>query len=421
MKLCLFQSIFFIFLLKILPYNLEKGIFMFWCSSVSNSPSLDLAIEDVSREILKKLNNKKADLALIFISSHHSSYYEKIIEKIKVNIDCEIILGCSGSGVIGEGKEFEYLPGVSLTVASLPNVELKPFHFSQDELPSPDEGPDAWKDIIEVIDDNPKTIVLFPDPFSIRTEYILDGLDFAFPDTKIIGALASGGNKPGENALFVNDETYFRGCSGLVITGDFELDILVAKSCRPIGEPMIVTQSNNNIINELDGDLPIVAIKKLYDDLPEDEKDVMNNALQIGILMDRLGDIDDEITYMIRNISSIDKETGSISIGESITDGQVIQFHLRDSQAAQEELKKMLSEYEIDDGQIIKSTLMFSSVGRGKYLLGESHHDINLYKNIIGNESPITGFFSNGEISPIGDRTYLHGYTSSFAIFKENS
>ena len=394
---------------------------MHWCSSVSNSPSLDLAIEDVTREISKKLGNNKPDLGLVFISSHHSSSYEEITEKIKEKINCEFILGCSGSGVIGEGKEFEYLPGVSLTVASLPNVTLKPFHFTQDILPNPDESPDAWKETVDVLDDDPKTIILFPDPFSIRTEYVLDGLDFAFPNTKIIGALASGGNKPGDNALFVNGETYSKGCSGVVISGDFELDILVAQSCRPIGEPMIVTQSNNNVINELDSDLPIVAIKKLYDELPEDEKGIMNNALQIGILMDRLGDIDDEITYMIRNISSIDKDTGSITIGESITDGQVGQFHLRDSGAAQEELKKMLTEYKINDDQIIKSTLMFSSVGRGKYLLGESHHDINLYKNIIDNNSPITGFFSNGEISPIGDRTYLHGYTSSFAIFRENN
>ena len=394
---------------------------MHWCSSVSNSPSLDLAIEDVTREISKKLGNNKPDLGLVFISSHHSSSYEEITEKIKEKINCEFILGCSGSGVIGEGKEFEYLPGVSLTVASLPNVTLKPFHFTRDILPNPDESPDAWKETVDVLDDDPKTIILFPDPFSIRTEYVLDGLDFAFPNTKIIGALASGGNKPGDNALFVNGETYSKGCSGVVISGDFELDILVAQSCRPIGEPMIVTQSNNNVINELDSDLPIVAIKKLYDELPEDEKGIMNNALQIGILMDRLGDIDDEITYMIRNISSIDKDTGSITIGESITDGQVVQFHLRDSGAAQEELKKMLTEYKINDDQIIKSTLMFSSVGRGKYLLGESHHDINLYKNIIDNNSPITGFFSNGEISPIGDRTYLHGYTSSFAIFRENN
>ena len=75
--------------------------------------------------------------------------------------------------------------------------------------------------------------------------------------------------------------------------------------------------------------------------------------------------------------------------------------------------------YHQEKNKTIKSTLMFSSVGRGKYLLGKSHHDINLYKNVIDNNSPVTGFFSNGEISPIGDRTFLHGYTSSFAIFKE--
>lgn len=393
---------------------------MYWCSTVSNSPSLELAIEDVTKEIIKKLDGKSPDLGFVFISSHHSSDYESINEKIKSKIPFKTIVGCSASGVIGEGKEFEYLPGISLSAGSLPNVNFKPFHFTQNELPNPDQSPESWKEITNSDEENPKTIVLFPDPFSVRTEYVLDGLDFAYPNTKIIGALASGGSKPGQNALFIDDATYFNGCAGLLISGNFELDVLVAQSCRPIGEPMIVTRANNNVINELDNDLPIVAIKKLYDNLPEDEKYVMNNALQIGILMDRLGSIDDEITYMIRNISSIDKETGSITIGESITEGQIVQFNLRDSSAAQEELKKMLSEYESKNGEIIKSTLMFSSVGRGKYLLGESHHDINLYKNIIDDKSPITGFFSNGEISPIGDRTYLHGYTSSFAIFKES-
>ena len=392
---------------------------MFWCSSVSNSPSFDRALEDITRDILVKLGNKKADLAIIFISSHHSSDYEEVSKKIKNAINCDKVIGCSASGVIGEGQEFEYLPGISIIVASLPNVTITPFHFYQDELPSPDEGPKSWEKIVGNVGEDPETIVLFPDPFSIRTEYVLDGLDFAFPRSKTIGALASGGNKPGENAMFVNEKTYYKGSCGLLITGNFELDILVAQSCRPIGEPMIVTQSSNNVIHELDGELPIVAIKNIYDKASEEDKENMNNALQIGMLMDRLSNNREKIQYMIRNISSIDKDTGSIMIGESITDGQIIQFHLRDSSVAQEELKKMLSEYHQEKSKTIKSTLMFSSVGRGKYLLGKSHHDINLYKNVIDYNSPVTGFFSNGEISPIGDRTFLHGYTSSFAIFKE--
>ena len=392
---------------------------MFWCSSVSNSPSFDRALEDITRDISVKLGNKKADLAIVFISSHHSSDYEEVSKKIQNALNCDKVIGCSASGVIGEGQEFEYLPGISIIVASLPNVKITPFHFYQDELPSPDEGPKSWEKIVGNTGENPETIVLFPDPFSIRTEYVLDGLDFAFPRSKTIGALASGGNKPGENAMFVNEKTYYKGSCGLLITGNFELDVLVAQSCRPIGEPMIVTQSSNNVIHELDGELPIVAIKNIYDKASEEDKENMNNALQIGMLMDRLSNNREKIQYMIRNISSIDKDTGSIMIGESITDGQIIQFHLRDSSVAQEELKKMLSEYHQEKSKTIKSTLMFSSVGRGKYLLGKSHHDINLYKNVIDNNSPVTGFFSNGEISPIGDRTFLHGYTSSFAIFKE--
>jgi small ligand-binding sensory domain FIST len=34
---------------------------------------------------------------------------------------------------------------------------------------------------------------------------------------------------------------------------------------------------------------------------------------------------------------------------------------------------------------------------------------------------PMGGFFCNGEIGPVGGTTYLHGYTSSFAIFRERT
>ena len=54
---------------------------------------------------------------------------------------------------------------------------------------------------------------------------------------------------------------------------------------------------------------------------------------------------------------------------------------------------------------------------RDRYLYGAPNHDTNLFTNIDG-DIPITGFFSNGEIGSIGDQTFIHGYTSSFALFK---
>jgi small ligand-binding sensory domain FIST len=31
----------------------------------------------------------------------------------------------------------------------------------------------------------------------------------------------------------------------------------------------------------------------------------------------------------------------------------------------------------------------------------------------------LTGFFCNGEIGPVGDQNFLHGYTASLALFVE--
>jgi small ligand-binding sensory domain FIST len=32
---------------------------------------------------------------------------------------------------------------------------------------------------------------------------------------------------------------------------------------------------------------------------------------------------------------------------------------------------------------------------------------------------PLTGFFCNGEIGPVGSSTFLHGFTAVFGIFRQ--
>jgi small ligand-binding sensory domain FIST len=33
----------------------------------------------------------------------------------------------------------------------------------------------------------------------------------------------------------------------------------------------------------------------------------------------------------------------------------------------------------------------------------------------------LTGFFCNGEIGPVGEKNFLHGYTASLALFVEKA
>ncbi len=65
-----------------------------------------------------------------------------------------------------------------------------------------------------------------------------------------------------------------------------------------------------------------------------------------------------------------------------------------------------------------RGALLFSCLGRGEHLYGEPDHDSRAFVQEVGDVA-LGGFFCNGEIGPVGDTTYLHGYTSSFGLFHQ--
>ena len=134
--------------------------------------------------------------------------------------------------------------------------------------------------------------------------------------------------------------------------------------------------------------------------------------------MDRFEEAPQLGDFLIRNIVGIDPRSGAMGIGEMLEEGQIIQFHLRDAKTSEDDLNGILRKY-LERPKPIDSAgaLLFSCLGRGKYLYGLADHDTNMFRDIVGN-IPLGGFFCNGEIGPVGETTYLHGYTSSFGIFR---
>ena len=395
---------------------------MQWSSAVSDSPSFTEAVTQASEQILANLDGQHPDLAVVFISSHHMPSYVVAPELLAETLGAKVLIGCSAAGVIGGGQEVERRPGIAISAAILPGVELSPFHLNQDELPSPDAGPEEWQALLGIRAEDCPAIMLLPDPFTLRSEHLLAGLDFAFPSTIKIGGLASGGGQPGANALFINDRSVRSGAVGVAFTGDLAVETVVAQGCRPIGEPFIVTQSEINVISKLGDQTPLEVLRDLFEAAETREKRLIRRSLQIGIIMDRLAQNSNEGEFLIRNVLGADEEDGTLAIGELVQEGQVVQFFVRDAQAADEDLRMMLEEYidNLDEGDIPASALLFSCIGRGQYLYGSPDHDTSMFTDMVA-DIPVTGFFSNGEIGPLGDQTFLHGYSASFALFKQAS
>jgi small ligand-binding sensory domain FIST len=391
---------------------------MRWVSALSDAKTLPQALNETIRKVQAELGQQKPDLCLVFVSSEFRSGYETISPAIKAGLAPRVILGCSGGGVVGDGREVEHAPALTVIAAVLPDVTLKPFRIADSSLPDLDVSPRPWHQLAGVPPtDHPQFIVL-ADPFSIRVENLLMGLDYAYPKAVKVGGLASGAAQPGENALFFNSVCYRSGAIGLAMYGNIALDALVAQGCRPIGKALRVTKCDRNILMELDGEPPLNILRDLYTTLEPRDQTLLQNALFLGLVMDPMKSHFTQGDFLIRNIVGLDTEKGILAVGALLREGQLVQFHLRDKATSSADLEQVLSTYLSRAGHDqVAGALLFSCLGRGHYLYGRANHDTALFQKKLG-AIPVSGFFCNGEIGPVGGTTYLHGYTSCFAMFR---
>ena len=391
---------------------------MQWSSAVSGHPSLPEALSSCIEAVRPSLDNRRPDLAIIFVSPHHAAESQRLPDLLQKSLRPKFLLGCTAGGVIGGGHEIEERPGLSLTVARMPDVKITPFHVEDGNFPNPDAPPQKWEELVHVSRAWRPEFIVLADPFTLRTEELVSGLDFAFPESSKVGGLASGGSQPGANLLFLGDQVLKQGAIGVALAGNVLVDTVVAQGCRPIGKPMGITKCRGNVLMEVDGRPVTEVLREIHGRLSDPDRELFRHSLSLGLVMDelqedrRLGD------FLIRNLLGPDSTKQGLVVGEMLRDHQTVQFHLRDARTASEDLQEMLAQYVAEhDPSQAQGALLFSCLGRGIHLFGHEDHDTELFREVLG-PLPLGGFFCNGEIGQVGGASYLHGSTSSFGIFR---
>jgi len=411
---------------------------MQWVSALSTRPSLESALKEVVEQADRDLEGR-ADLALIFISSAFASEYSRLMPLLRELLPVPAILGCGGGGVIGTNRgglteEVEGAPAVSLSLARLPGVNVRTFHVGAEELPDLDSPPDTWVDLLGVPALEEPQFIILADPFSAKINDLLQGLDYAYPGAAKVGGLAGGDGAGRGAALFCDYQLYREGTVGVALSGNIVLETIVAQGCRPIGHPYRVTEGERNILLKLEEQTddsgsggiersPLEALRELVQTLSEEDRELAQHSLFVGLVSDEFKLKLEPGDFLIRNLLGVDPKVGAIAIGDRVRPGQRIQFHLRDARTSAEDLEMLLDRYQRAaeySGTSSAGALMFSCLGRGEGLYGQSNFDSRLFGRYLKN-IPLSGFFCNGEIGPVGGSTFLHGYTSVFGICRQNS
>jgi small ligand-binding sensory domain FIST len=391
---------------------------MRWASGISTNGNMDICIDETAEAIRSQLGGADAHLTVIFVSPHFKARYNRIPEMIRQRLSPGMLIGCSGRGIIGDGREVEDRAAFSMTCAHLPGVKIQPFFSDAMLLPEQETSPAVWRQWIGVEPEPNLNFIMLADPFSFRGEEFLEGLDFAYPRSVKLGGLASGSNVGGGNALYLDRKIHMNGMVGVALSGNIEVDTIVAQGCRPIGKPLKITKCSQTLLLEVDGKPPVKILEELFAAAGEYDRQLIQTSLFLGIEMNPLEENSRPGNFLIRNLMGLDRETGAIAIGALMREGQLVQFHLRDKIMSAEDLDILLTRYTSRNvARQASGALLFSCLGRGRYLYGKPNHDSEMFRDKLGNV-PLGGFFCNGEIGPVGDTTYLHGYTSSFGIFR---
>jgi len=363
-----------------------------------------------------RLGSGPCDLALVFVSEAFSDFdpaeFSTLLAKSLAPLR---VLGCNASGVIAGRKEVEMTSGISILAMRLPGVRIQPFTFTAGELSRLENGAALVKELDLYPNENPKFMIL-GDPMTGDPERMAALFNEAYPGAPLVGGMSSGMLLHKPSWLLLGSHVLQHGLAGVALVGPVEIQTVVAQGCRPIGEPLIVTKVEGNVLHELGGRSPLEVLRETLSRCTPADQTLARTSLFAGLVMDESRAIFRRGDFVIRNVLGYDDKSGSLVLGANLRRGQTLQFQLRDAQTSDQDFSTLLGLLPESDAAP-RGALLFSCCGRGKGLYGESDHDATLVQSLRG-PVPMAGFFANGEFGPVGGRNFVHGYTSSLALIK---
>ncbi len=365
-----------------------------------------------------QLKTPNVTLGLAFMAPRLFSNAPQILEILKVHGQIGLLTGCSSQGLIANGEEIEADAGLVLGLYSLPGAEFHAVRFTQEQVEEAN-GPGYWHLETDVLPEGTHGWLAFIDPFNLDAESWLKSWNEAYRGIPVFGGLASGDFSEQTTRIFLDNQVYEDGGVAVAFRGEVRLMGVTSQGCTPIGETWTLTKAEQNVLQEIGNRRAYDVLAETFKHLsPEDQLRARGN-LFIGLVINEYLEDFHRGDFLIRNLLGADPASGVISIGAMPRIGQTIQFQRRSAKAATEDMAALLARArkELGDATIYGGCLC-SCNGRGRGLFGIPNHDAGMVQQELG-PLGLTGFFCNGEIGPVGEKSFLHGYTASLALFVE--
>jgi small ligand-binding sensory domain FIST len=376
----------------------------------------EAGLQKWAEQLRGELQAPQVSLGLVFMAPRFFPHAQQVLEILQVHSRIPLLAGCSSQGLIFGAEEVEDNAGLSVGLYALPGADLKAIHFTQEQVEEA-SGAGYWRQKTGLGPSKTNGWLVFIDPFHLDSEAWLKTWNEAFAPLPTMGGLASGDFTEQVTQVYLNGEVFDEGGVAIAVGGAVRLAGVTSQGCTPIGETWTLTKVDQNIIQEIGNRPAYEVLAETFSRLTPDEQKRARGNLFVGLVVNEYLEEFHRGDFLIRNLLAADPNSGTIAVGALPRRGQTMQFQRRSASAATEDMQVLLTRaHSLLGGEPIYGGCLCSCNGRGRNLFGQPNHDASMVQRQLGPVG-LSGFFCNGEIGPVGEKNFLHGFTASLALF----
>jgi hypothetical protein len=255
--------------------------------------------------------------------------------------------------------------------------------------------------------DNALSLLVLPNGMGGDGVEVIKGLQSVLGDEfEIIGGYLGDDTDFNSTFQYHNGNVYRDAIVGLMICGDgsFTTGVGVRSGFESIGNRLYCTEAEKNVVASFDNEPALT----LYQELLGEER----SQRLPGICLEYpFGLIDEKVSiagkeyFQLRCGLSVDHRKKTITLAGSIPEGSAITLTtasrgdiINGAKLAAEQARESLGR------ATPRAILMFSCVGRKLVLGRRTQEEVKAVKQVLGEEIPLIGFYTYGEIGPIDKR-----------------
>ena len=323
------------------------------------------------------------------------------------------IVYCSTAGEIMDNSVFD--GSVAVTAIEFEKTDIKSALVNIKDY---SDSAAAGKDIVDKLNgEKLRHILIFADGGLVNGSDLVRGMNESLQSgVTISGGLAGDGSRFEKTLVGLNDNIQVGNIAAIALSGD---DLEVSCSSRggwdSFGPDRKITKSEANVLYELDGNSALSLYKKYLGDLADQ---LPGSALLFPISI-RVGE---QSQPLVRTILSINEEDQSMTFAGNMPEGAYARLMKanfdRLIDAASGAAETCVTDMHNTSPEL---ALLVSCVGR-KIVLGQRiDEEIESVRGGFGNDTKFAGFYSYGEISPIGGflGCELYNQTMTITAFRE--